>query len=93
MIADVQRVVGDQSLPARILAAFASRGNQHALDLLVSDLNDDRSWVRSWALGAFGGLDPSRRLAALESALPRITHADTRAAVQRAIETLRRAPR
>jgi aminopeptidase N len=93
MIADVQRVVGDQSLPARILAAFASRGNQRALDLLVTDLNDDRSWVRSWALGAFGGIDPSRRLSALESALPRITHADTRAAVQRAIDTLRRAPR
>ncbi|MDB4873912.1 MAG: hypothetical protein JWM41_358 [Gemmatimonadetes bacterium] len=89
MIADVQRVVGDQSLPARILGVFAARGNQHALDVLTADLNDDRGWVRGWALAAFGALEPARRLAALESALPRLTHADTRAAVQRAIAALR----
>ena len=93
MIADVQHLVGDQTLPTRVLAAFAARGNQHALDLLVSDLNDDRAWVRAWALGAFNGLDPARRLTALAGALPRLTHADTRAAVQRAIDALRRSPR
>ena len=92
LIADVQRVVGDQSLPARVLAAFAARGNQHALELLVANLNDDRAWVRTWTLGAFGSLDPNRRLTTLEGALPRLTHPDTRAAVQRAIDALRKAP-
>ena len=93
MIADVQRVVGDQSLPARVLATFAARGNQHALDLLIGDLNDDRGWVRKWSLEAFSSIDPTRRLTTLEGALPRLTHPDTRAAVQRAIDALRRAPR
>ena len=93
LIADVQRVVGDQSLPARVLAAFAARGNQHALELLVANLNDDRAWVRTWTLGAFGSLDPNRRLTTLEGALPRLTHPDTRAAVQRAIDAMRKAPR
>ena len=92
LIADVQRVVGDQSLPARVLAAFAARGNQHGLELLVANLNDDRAWVRTWTLGAFGSLDPNRRLTTLEGALPRLTHPDTRAAVQRAIDALRKAP-
>ena len=90
MIADVQRLIADQSLPARVLAAFAARGNQHALDLLVSNLNDDRSWVRKWTLDAFGGLDPARRIAALETALPHLVHANTKAAVQRAITAARR---
>ena len=93
MIGDVQRVVGDQSLPARVLATFAARGNQHGLDVLIGDLNDDRGWVRKWALDAFSSIDPARRLTALESALPKLTHADTRAAVQSAIEALRRAPK
>ena len=90
MIADVQRLIADQSLPARVLAAFAARGNQHALDLLVSNLNDDRSWVRKWTLDAFGALEPARRVAALEAALPHIVHADTKAALQRAITDARR---
>jgi aminopeptidase N len=90
MIADVQRVAGDQSLPTRILGVFAARGNQHALDVLTTDLNDERAWVRGWALAAFGSIEPARRLAALEGALPKLTHADTRAAVQRAIEALRK---
>lgn len=92
MMADVQRVAGDQSLPTRVLATFAARGNQHALDLLVSDLNDDRAWLRKWALDAFSSFRPPQRLTALESALPRITHPDTRAAVQRAIDALRKVP-
>ncbi|HET7372097.1 MAG TPA: hypothetical protein VFJ20_01900, partial [Gemmatimonadaceae bacterium] len=93
MMADVQRIVGEQPLPIRVLATLASHGNQHALDLLTADLNDDRAWVRTWTLAAFTAFDPPRRLPALEGALPRLTHADTRAAVQRAIAALRAAPR
>ena len=89
LIADVQRVAGDQSLPARVLATFAARGNQHAFELLTSDLNDEREWVRNWALAAFGLFDPARRLPALEAALPRLTRPDARAVVQRAIDRLR----
>ncbi len=89
MIGDVERVIGDQALPSRVLAAFAARGNQQALDLLATNLNDDRGWVRRWTVAALGSIEPTRRLALLESALPKMTHADTRAAVERAIMTLR----
>ncbi len=50
MLGDVERVVGDQALPSRVLAAFGARGNQQALDLLATNLNDDREWVRTWAI-------------------------------------------
>jgi len=90
LISEVQRVVGDQSLPARVLASLAARGSQHALDVLTSDLDDDRAWVRQWTLAAFGALPGATRVSVLEAALPRLTHADTKAAVQRAITAARR---
>jgi HEAT repeat protein len=36
-----------------VLAAFAARGSSRALDLLVKHLDDERSYVRRWALEAF----------------------------------------
>ncbi len=88
---DVQQHVGDQALPARVIAAFAGRGNQHALDLLGADLDDTRSWVRTWTLTAVGSLPAQQRLTFLEAQQPKLTHADTRAAVASAIEALRKA--
>jgi hypothetical protein len=44
---------GDQRFPAHVLAALASRGSAHALDLLVKHLDDERSYVRRRALEAF----------------------------------------
>jgi HEAT repeat protein len=35
------------------LAALAGRGSAHALDLLSKRLEDERSYVRRWALEAF----------------------------------------
>ncbi len=91
-IGDIQRLVGDQSLPTRVLAVFSARGNEHALSALTADLDDTRSWVRGWALAALGTIEPGRRLALLQDVEPRLTHADTRAAVQRAIEQLTKRP-
>ena len=87
-IAAVQAIVGDQALPARVLGAFASRGNAHALALLTTDLDDSRRWVREWTLQALGGLPAAQRLSLLQSAAPKLTHADTRAAVDRMIAAL-----
>jgi HEAT repeat protein len=89
MLADLERVVGDQALPSRVLAAFAARGNQRAVELLATNLNDDRGWVRAWTLAALGSIEAPRRLALLESALPKLTHAETRAAVERAVAGVR----
>jgi len=86
--AAVQAIVGDQQLPSRVLGAFASRGNAHAVALLTADLDDSRAWVRQWTLQALGGLPAAQRLTLLETAEPKLTHADTRAAVERMIAAL-----
>ena len=88
-VAPMQALVGDQQLPSFALAAMAIRGSQRALDFLVSDLNDPRPYVRQWALTAIvQSLGAGRGLPALRSIQPSLTHADTRAAVERAIKQL-----
>jgi hypothetical protein len=83
-----QAIVGDQQLPSRVLGALASRGNAHALAALSADLDDSRAWVRQWALSAMDALPRAQRLAAFQAAEPKLTHADTRDAVKRAIASL-----
>jgi hypothetical protein len=88
-VTGLQALVGDQQVPSFGLAAMAVRGSQRALELLVSDLNDQRAYVRQWALTAIAqSLGAERALPALRSAQPALTHADTRAAVARAIKRL-----
>jgi aminopeptidase N len=88
-VALLQARVGDQQVPSFGLAAMAARGSQRALELLVSDLNDQRAYVRQWALTALvQSLGADRALPALRSAQSALTHADTRAAVERAIKQL-----
>jgi aminopeptidase N len=43
---------GDRLAP-HVLAALAGRGSAHALDLLVTRLDDERPYVRRWAVEAF----------------------------------------
>jgi aminopeptidase N len=89
LVAPMQAIVGDQQLPSFGLAAMAIRGSQRALDFLVSDLNDPRAYVRQWALAAIvQSLGAGRGLPALRSIQPSLTHADTRAAVERAVKQL-----
>ena len=53
MVDSVDARAGDQRFAAHVLAALASRGNTRALDLLVKHLDDERPYVRRWALEAF----------------------------------------
>jgi aminopeptidase N len=92
-IGDVQKLVGDETLPLRVLAALAARGSGHALDQLTADLDDSRAWVRGWALNAFAALPPALRLSTLQAAQPKLTHADARERVQRAIDQLKKGGR
>jgi aminopeptidase N len=86
LVTAVHELMGEQQVPSFALAAMAARGSQQALDYLVADLNDSRAYVRQWALGAIvQSLGPTRGLPALKGAQPTLTHADTRAAVARAI--------
>jgi aminopeptidase N len=85
----MQGMIGDQQLPSYALAAMVIRGNPHALDLLIADLNDERAYVRRWALAAIvQSLGASRGLPALKNVQQTLTHADTRAEVARAVKQL-----
>src|SRR5258708_7372546 len=53
MVDSVDAHAGDQRFAPHVLAALASRGSAHALDLLVKHLDDERPYVRRWALEAF----------------------------------------
>jgi aminopeptidase N len=85
----MQSMIGDRDLPLYALAAMAMRGNQRAQDLLVSDLDDARPHVRQWALNAIvQSLGTTRGLPALKAVRESLAHADTRAAVDRAVKRL-----
>jgi aminopeptidase N len=53
MVDSVDAHAGDQRFAPHVLAALASRGSTRALDLLVKHLDDERPYVRRWALEAF----------------------------------------
>jgi HEAT repeat protein len=53
LVDSVDTRAGEQRFAAHVLAALASRGSVRALDLLVKHLDDERSYVRRWALEAF----------------------------------------
>src|SRR6266550_3767910 len=88
-VGPLQELIGEQQVPSFGLAALAMRGSQRALDLLVSDLNDARPYVREWALTAIvQSLGPARGLPALKAALPALKYPETRAATERAVRQL-----
>ena len=88
-IGDVQKLVGDNPLATQVLGALAGRGSGHALDLLLANLDDSRSWVRAWALNALGAIPAPVRLSVLLTTEPKLTHADIKARVQKVIEQLK----
>jgi len=53
MVDTVDARAGADRFAAHVLAALASRGSSRALDLLVGHLDDERPYVRRWALEAF----------------------------------------
>ena len=86
LVEPVHALMGEQQVPSFGLAAMAMRGSKRALELLVSDLNDPRRYVREWALAAITqSLGPTRGLAALKAAQPALKYADTRTAVDRVV--------
>ena len=53
LIDSVAARAGHDRFALHVLAAFAARGGSRALDVLVKHLDDERSYVRRWALEAF----------------------------------------
>ncbi|MEP7326204.1 MAG: M1 family aminopeptidase, partial [Gemmatimonadota bacterium] len=74
-----------------VLAALGRKGSTRALDLLAAYLNDERRYLRQWALDAFSNSVPaSLALPRLRAAQDSIQYPDTKAAVAEAIEELKK---
>jgi len=86
LLAAVDSVAADQSLPVHLLAALGARGNTHALDLLAAHLNDPRAAVRRWALQAYqftlARTDKDLAVSRLKDEVDGIRYADTKQAAQ-----------
>ncbi|MGH7510421.1 MAG: M1 family aminopeptidase [Gemmatimonadales bacterium] len=52
LIAGLEKILGEQQLPSRVLASLASQGDTRALTALVRHRGDHRPWVRRWVLDA-----------------------------------------
>jgi hypothetical protein len=48
MIDGLENILGQQRLPALVLADLASKGDTRALTALVRHKDDPRAWVRRW---------------------------------------------
>ncbi|HTI06431.1 MAG TPA: M1 family metallopeptidase [Gemmatimonadales bacterium] len=53
LVDTVDARAGEQRFALHALAAMAGRGSSHALDLLTKRLDDERGYVRRWAVEAF----------------------------------------
>ena len=92
IVAAIARRIGDQPFPAIALAVLSARGDSAALGAFASALDDDRAWVRDWALDAAAGqLDRDDAIAVLEAALPAVKKDAARIVIGDTIERLRRA--
>ncbi len=85
----LERMLGTQPRASLTLATLAASGNPHALDILGSHLNDDRSWVRSWVVTAFAQRVPGKiALSHLESLFATLKYEDTKGQVGEVVERL-----
>jgi aminopeptidase N len=72
-----------------VLASMAARGNRRALNLLVGELNNDRHYIRAWALGAIQNALPTPlALEQLRAIQGSVSHTDTREDIAKAIAAL-----
>jgi HEAT repeat protein len=75
-------LLGQQQLPAFLLAALARRGDSTAMGILVRHVDDDRGWVREWVLNAFRNAMPRQVAArALQPVVGNLKHEDAKKAV------------
>jgi HEAT repeat protein len=86
---ELERMLGAQPRTALTLATLAANGSEHALEILGSHLNDDRSWVRGWVVTAFAQRVPSKiALPHLESLFATLKYQDTRGQVGEVVARL-----
>ncbi len=88
-VAPLAAMIGEDRAVAATLATLAGHGSARALRLLVEHLNDERAYVRRWALTALATrLDPAVATARLEAAEPGLRYDDTRESLRALLERL-----
>jgi aminopeptidase N len=93
LVAALARQAGAQPLPSVALVALTARGDSSARQALLRALDDERAWVRDWALEALEDqLDAPAAVALLREAQPTLRREQARAAVSEALGRLERAP-
>ena len=86
LVTAIARHAADQPLPTVALAVLSARGDSAALGALAAVLDDDRAWVRGWAIDAVEQqLDPDDALAVLQGVLPAVRKDVARAAIEEAV--------
>ncbi len=79
---EIEPLLGQQQLPAYLLAALARRGDSTAMGILVRHVDDDRGWVREWVLDAFrNAMPPQVAARALRPVVGNLKHEDAKKAV------------
>jgi aminopeptidase N len=87
----LEALLGTGRFPAHVLAALATHGSAHALDVLTAHLNDERPYVRRWVVEAFQFTLP-RELGVprLKTVVGTLKFADTKKDVDAALEQLKK---
>jgi HEAT repeat protein len=82
LIDSVEARTGQDRFALHVLAAFAARGSSRAFDLLVKHLDDERGYVRRWAVEAFRfSLPRPMSQPKLQTVVASLRYADTKQAV------------
>jgi len=85
----VEARLGGGRFPAHVLAALASRGSAHALDVLAAHLDDARAYVRRWVVEAFRfTLAHPLATERLKAVADKLKYADTKKDVGQALQQL-----
>ena len=86
LVAAIARRTADQPLPTIALAVLSARGDTSALRALAGALDDDRAWVRGWAIDAVEQqLDRDDALEVLRAVLPAVRKDIARAAIEETV--------
>jgi len=91
LVTALARQLGAQPLPAVALAALAGRSDAPARRALIGALDDERGWVREWALEALEDqLEARAALALLREARPTLRREQAKTEVTQAIGRVER---
>jgi aminopeptidase N len=92
LVAAIARRAGDQPGPTVALVLLGARGDSTALAAWATAVDDDRGWVRDWAIDAAASqLDRDDAVALLQAVLPTVKQEAARAAIEDAVQRLERA--